>query len=95
MKAPTAAELQHWGLTREEASSHALFDVWPDNWSSTLVFADLSTQWRSGFNGPIGLDYSAIPFVLRMKRIARDKWPEIFEDIVVMEDETLKFFRDK
>ena len=50
------------------------------------VFAALGTQWRVGGMGSvIGLDYAAIPPVLRMLRVKPAAWPELFGDLRVME----------
>lgn len=45
----------------------------------------MSTQWRAGGAGVIGLDYAALPTVLRMLRIKRADEPEIFADLREME----------
>lgn len=55
----------------------------------------MSTQWRVGMAGATGLDYGALPEVLRMSGVPRSKWPEIFESIRVMEDAALEAMRKK
>lgn len=55
----------------------------------------MSTQWRTGMNGATGMDYSALPEVMRMTNIPRRDWPEIFESIRVMEDAALEHMRKK
>jgi len=35
-------------------------EVWPCNWPAFLLFNRMSTQWRAGAGGAIGLDYSCI-----------------------------------
>lgn len=64
-------------------------EIYPDTWVSVGMFRDLLTQWRMGFAGPIGLDYAAIPVVLRLRRIARESWPDIFDDIQTLESAAL------
>lgn len=64
--------------------------IWPEHVQAVEVFSALLTQWRMGSKGVIGLDYSAIPAVLEMKRIARGVWPELFDQIRVMENEAVK-----
>lgn len=49
----------------------------------------LLSQWRVGMSGPTGLDYSAIPTVLRLTCVPRAAWPDVFEDLRVMEDAAL------
>jgi len=76
-----------FGLT---ANDIAAIDVWPDNLPAVNVFVAMATQWRTGMSGPVGLDYSALPAVLRLTGAPRGTWPQTFEDIRVMEAEALK-----
>ena len=62
----------------------------PDNDRAVQAFAVLARQWRMGPSGPVGLDYSTVPFVLEMAGVSRDDWQSFFADIRVMEDEALK-----
>ena len=50
------------------------------------------TQWRMGFNGPIGLDYNVLPFVMRTARIPRDEWQDVFDGVRVAEAVTLEMW---
>lgn len=59
------------------------------------LLAALGTQWRQGPSGAYGLDYNAIPFVLRMKRIPRERWPDLFEDLRVLERAALLAMREQ
>ena len=54
------------------------------------MFIAMSTQWRVGMSGATGLDYGALPGVLRMSGIARKDWAEVFEGVRVMEDAALQ-----
>lgn len=69
-------------------------EVWPDNHAAFILFNNLSTQWRVGFSGPTGLDYSAVYPLL--DRAAKDpqEWDEMFSDIQVMEGAALKQMSD-
>lgn len=64
-------------------------EVWPDNVSAVNTFVAMSTQWRMGPCGPIGLDYAALPAVLRLTSTPRSAWPDIFDCLRVMESEAL------
>lgn len=44
-------------------------------------------------NGATGLDYNAIPTVLRLNSVPRSEWPETFECLRVMEDAALEKMR--
>ena len=54
-------------------------------WPAAALFSAMGTQWRAGPNGPIGLDYGALPTVLRMLRAEREEWPGLFDDLRVIE----------
>lgn len=88
--------MAYWGLTLEDvADDNACVEVWPDIWPVVVLFTALTTQWRIGPAGPTGLDYSALPFVMRMHGIARDKWPDTLDALRVMEIEALDIMREK
>lgn len=63
--------------------------VWPDNALALKTFTAMSTQWRAGNAGPIGLDYGVIPSVLRLYAVPRAEWEDTFDCLRVMEDEAL------
>lgn len=92
-KEPTAAEAAEWGMTIEEASPPV--GVWPDNMPTVSVFIAMSTQWRVGMNGPIGLDYTALSHVMRMTGVRRPEWPYVFDGVRIMESAALEEMRKK
>ena len=59
------------------------------------MFRAACTQWRIGISGATGLDYNALPFIFRMKRVSRADWQQLFEDITEMEEAALELFREK
>lgn len=59
--------------------------MWPENRQATLVFLAMSTQWRSGFNGPTGLDYGVLPEVWKRLRVPKKKRDRVFDDLRVIE----------
>lgn len=77
----------------EEATS--TFFVWPDNLAPLNAFISMLTQWRVGMNGAVGLDYGALETVFRMNGAAPDTWPQLFDDLRVLEDEALSIMRKK
>lgn len=91
---PTAAEAAVLCLTVEEATGPPV-EVWETNWQSVLVFEAMGTQWRSGFSGPTGLDYGAVPAVLRFSSVPRAQWAQVFDDVRVMEGAALKCMADQ
>lgn len=58
------------------------------------LFLRLSTQWRVGFNGPTGLDYTAVyPLLDRMFPDPVD-WDLAFDDVQIIEREALAAIRE-
>ncbi|WP_338404607.1 DUF1799 domain-containing protein [Enterobacter bugandensis] len=84
---PTAADLAPYGLTPDDYDDHYI-DVWPDVWTSFLVFQTVSTQWRTGMGGPSGLDYNVLPWLMRLHNI--DDEATALSDIRIMESAALK-----
>jgi hypothetical protein len=80
-------------LTVEEASGAAV-EVWPDNVLILNTFISMSTQWRVGPGGATGLDYNALPGVMRMIGIPAADRSDVFEGVRVMEDAALTLMRE-
>lgn len=79
------------GLTLDDLDQTAV-EVWPENMPILDVYRAMMTQWRMGFNGPIGLDYNVLPFVMRTARIPRDEWQDVFDGVRVAEAVTLEMW---
>jgi len=82
------------GFTLSDLDSEE-FKLWPDNWSSFIVFESMGTQWRIGMGGPTGLDYCALPDVMRLCGIKKKHQPDVFYDVRVMEAEALKVMAEQ
>ena len=85
------------GLTREDMAADQSMNcaVWPCCWKSVEVFARLATQWRVGMAGAIGLDYAAVPVVMRAVSVPATDRAAVFDDLQVMEREALAVLREK
>lgn len=59
-------------------------------WPAVEVFSAMGTQWRMGHRGPIGLDYGALPAVLRLMGAKREDWAGLFDDLRVIERAALE-----
>lgn len=70
------------------------FRVWPCCWHSVRLFLDCATQWRTGPNGLLGLDYVAVDAVMNWLRIDADR-AELFQDLRIMEAEALRAFQER
>lgn len=85
---PSDADLRSLGLVRSDLDVAAI-ELWPEVDLAVEVFDKMRTQWRVGANGATGLDYSVLPFVLRMVRVPRSGWPDVFDDLRVIENASL------
>lgn len=68
-------------------------EVWACHWKTVCLFGVMSTQWRTGMNGPTGLDYTALPVAARALgvRLSRQR----FEDLRTLESEVLKIVQER
>lgn len=69
--------------------------IYPDNIQPVAIFADMLTQWRVGMNGATGLDYNALPVVMRFRGVKMADREDVFECVKIMESAALKAMRDK
>lgn len=67
--------------------------VWSCNWQAFRIFSAMLTQWRSGFSGFTGLDYTALKTVMDIHGVTDQQ--QMLEDIAVMEIEALKIMKAK
>ena len=73
------------GLELPEATSDPdLFEVWEENWQVLEIFLKVQTQWRVGMGGLIGLDYSAVAWVLKLV-VPEDQHLTLLDDLQIME----------
>jgi hypothetical protein len=55
----------------------------------------MGTQWRVGMAGATGLDYAALPAVMRFTGVPAKERSQVFEGIRVMEDAVLDMTRSQ
>ena len=77
-------KLNLFGFKKEDFADDVV-GVWSCNWLSVCLFIDLSTQWRTGFSGVLGLDYNVLPILFGIHQIEQDKQAEVLADIQLME----------
>lgn len=70
-------------------------EVWPENLPAVNTFIAMSTQWRVGAMGATGLDYCALPAVLRLIGVPRADWPDAMDGLRIMEAEALKIMGER
>lgn len=93
-RAPTNEELAGACITLEEWAGPPV-QVWPENVQATATFITMGTQWRSGFSGYTGLDYSALPEVWRRTKVPPEERDAVFADLVVIERAALEAMYEK
>ncbi|HFH3242944.1 TPA: DUF1799 domain-containing protein [Pseudomonas aeruginosa] len=81
---PDAEALAALGLRPDDLPVEEVA-IWPENWRAFLLFRDMSTQWRTGMNGPTGLDYGVLQDILRLRGVPRAQWSELFDAVQAME----------
>lgn len=59
------------------------YEVWPENWPTVELFLRCQTQWRTGINGIIGLDYGAVLEVGRLYNY--QDMPDVLASVQIME----------
>jgi hypothetical protein len=85
---PSDSDLAAFGLTSADVPDEE-FEVFPDVWPAFATFNALSTQWRVGMGGAVGLDYGVINDVTAFLGFTKKQTAKLFPDLRVMEAEAL------
>lgn len=88
-RAPDPRKLAAFGMTLDDVRPTGI-EVWEEHAPVIGLFHAMGTQWQTGMSGPTGLNYQAMPFLLRMHGIARSEWRQTFEDLQVLEGAALQ-----
>ena len=72
-----------FGLALPELEPDGDFEVWEENWPAMEMFLRCQTQWRTTMSGVLGLDYSAVAWILRLYEVEDQR--SMLEDLQVME----------
>lgn len=67
------------------AKTDEAVEVWPENWAAWTLYMRVVTQWRYGFNGPTGLDYSVVYPLINHMKLGRTDWDWMLADLQVIE----------
>lgn len=68
-------------------------EVWPENWLAWRLFCDVATQWRTGVNGPTGLDYGPLMRLLDLEKLSAEDWRDTFDCVRACEGAALDQIR--
>lgn len=82
---PDTAQLDAFGLTAADLGQQQDVEVWPDNWQAVQLLNRMSTQWRLGFGGAVGLDYNVLYRMMDRLGLVPEEFDQIEADIQVME----------
>ncbi|ABE50953.1 DUF1799 domain-containing protein [Methylobacillus flagellatus] len=78
---------QHWAAGKDWKTG--VFEVWPEHWETVEVFMATVSQWRVvaglGSLTYLGLDYQALPAVLKLMGIKKKNHQRIFWGLQEME----------
>lgn len=88
-KPPKAEDLEAYGLTVDDYPPPSV-EIWPENWPPIQLFNRISTQWRVGAAGPVGLDYNVVFHELDRAGIAGDDYDDMMAAIRVIESTALE-----
>jgi uncharacterized protein DUF1799 len=70
-------------------------DLWPENWAPIQLFTTISTQWRTGAAGAIGLDYNIVFHELDRKGLSGQDYEEMMHAIRDIEEAALQVLHEK
>lgn len=83
------------GAFQQEPAAAAAATLWPENARPVALFAALSTQWRMGPAGPVGLDYGALPALPEWQRLAPRGRTRCMAALRTLEAEALSIFSEQ
>lgn len=70
-------------------------EVWAHHWQAVELFRQMSTQWRVGFGGAVGLDYAVLFKLMDLQDIEKSRRLELLAQIQVCESAALDIFYEK
>ena len=91
---PKADELAALGLTPEDYTPPE-FELWADNWPAIQFYQRISTQWRTGPGGVVGLDYTVVFHELDREGLDREAYDEMMAAIRVIERTAAKELNER
>lgn len=92
---PPSAEALAGGAFSAEDFEPDPVECWPDCEPALRLFQRLRTQWRTGMNGPTGLDYGPLFALMERMRLGDDEHDALFEDIQTLEAGALEAMHTK
>jgi hypothetical protein len=78
-----------------EEAADPVVEVWPEHQVPLLLFRAMSTQWRVGMAGMVGLDYGVLPFVAKQMGVRGKDLRKAFGVLQDMEREALAWLAER
>lgn len=82
-----------FGVIIDHEPQPDLFEIEPEAWPAVQAFLRVQTQWRTGPNGLIGLDYQALAWTFTLWSVQDPA--AMLADIQVIESEVLLAAHEK
>ena len=93
MQDKTQDDAAAFGVALPEEPQSQDFEVWQENWEVVVVFMRCQTQWRTTMSGLLGLDYTAVAWVLKLYEIEDQR--SMLEDLQVMEAAAMQVLNNR
>lgn len=90
-KDPGGSAAAAFGITASDYERDV--PLWPENVQAVMLFSRLSSQWRVGVSGVVGLDYNVLFHEMDRMGLEREEYDRLFEDIRTMEAAALEEMR--
>jgi hypothetical protein len=90
-------DMAAYGITEDMLPAHirkpADCEVWEEHSESVAMFLRCSTQWRTGPDGIVGLDYGVLLPMMDLFKVADQQ--AMIDDLQIMEHRALELFHKK
>lgn len=93
-KPPAPQALAAWGLSLDDVQNQAV-EVWAEHWQAVELFQQMSSQWRVGVGGAVGLDYGVLFKLMDLQDIDKSRKLEILPQIQICEAAALEIMHRK
>lgn len=93
MQDKTQDDAAAFGVALPEEPQSQDFEVWQENWEVVVVFMRCQTQWRTTMSGLLGLDYTAVAWVLKLYEIEDQR--SMLENLQVMEAAAMQVLNNR
>lgn len=93
-KPPTAADLVNESYVLSDFAEPDV-EVWDEHWDVLHLFIAYSTQFRSGMNGPVSLDFNVFHHALDRKGVKGDEYDVWIDKLRTIEGVALKHIHSR